>query len=116
MFTGVISDVGRVQARKGGRLAIACGYDKTSLNIGASIACSGCCLTITQIESIGTLSVDRCLKHLGAAPLEWSRPPRIDPVTTNDQDLRVFGGVYDTRGNRQIQTRIQHNSNWRPAR
>ena len=57
MFTGIVSDVGRVQARKGGRLAIACGYEKASMELGASIACSGCCLTVTQIESIGTDSV-----------------------------------------------------------
>lgn len=82
MFTGIISDVGRVQARKGGRLAIACGYEKTSLDIGASIACSGCCLTVTQIESIGTDSVfwaDVSNETLGHTSLgQWELGQRVN--------------------------------------
>jgi len=57
MFTGIVTEIGRVEAWKGNRLAIACGYEKASMELGASISCAGCCLTITQIESIGTDSV-----------------------------------------------------------
>jgi riboflavin synthase len=49
MFTGLVSDVGEIVAvedRPGlRRLRIACGYDPDSIAIGASIACSGPCLT-----------------------------------------------------------------------
>ncbi len=49
MFTGLVSDVGDVVAieeRVGTRrLRIACGYPVGSIAIGASIACSGPCLT-----------------------------------------------------------------------
>jgi riboflavin synthase len=49
MFTGLISDVGRVTAiRDGGqlrRLRIATHYDVATIAIGASIACGGPCLT-----------------------------------------------------------------------
>ena len=50
MFTGIVSDVGEVmdveeQADGLRRLTIACGYDPETIEIGASIACSGICLT-----------------------------------------------------------------------
>lgn len=51
MFTGIISDLGEVlevrdEADGLRRLRIACGYDPQSIDIGASIACSGPCLTV----------------------------------------------------------------------
>jgi riboflavin synthase len=51
MFTGIITDVGEVVAvRPRGeglhRLKIACSYDRASIVDGASIACSGVCLTV----------------------------------------------------------------------
>lgn len=53
MFTGLISDVGAVSARsdteRGARLRIACAYDPASIDDGASIACSGACLTAVAI-------------------------------------------------------------------
>ena len=49
MFTGLVSDVGAVVAteQRGAvrRLRIACSYPVTSIALGASIACSGPCLT-----------------------------------------------------------------------
>jgi riboflavin synthase len=51
MFTGIVSDVGEVidveeKAEGLRRLRIACGYDPNTIDIGASIACSGICLTV----------------------------------------------------------------------
>jgi riboflavin synthase len=49
MFTGIITDVGSVVAvdRRGDTLfTIATAFDMDSVAIGASIACSGCCLTV----------------------------------------------------------------------
>ena len=51
MFTGIITDVGRVLAaepRGDLRLRVACGYDMESVDLGASIACSGVCLTVVD--------------------------------------------------------------------
>jgi riboflavin synthase len=48
MFTGIITDVGRIVAaeqRGDLRLKVACGYDMETVDLGASIACSGVCLT-----------------------------------------------------------------------
>jgi riboflavin synthase len=51
MFSGIITDLGEVRdIRRDGdtRLVIATGYDLTDAAIGASIACSGACLTIVE--------------------------------------------------------------------
>ena len=51
MFTGIITDLGRVravEARGDTRLTIDTGSDTGSLDIGASIACSGACLTVVE--------------------------------------------------------------------
>ena len=50
MFTGIVSDVGTVVKRNGGRFAIACGYKHKSLQEGASLACDGCCLTLIDVQ------------------------------------------------------------------
>ena len=58
MFTGIVSDIGIVTARNGGRLSIASSYDPSTLEEGASIACDGCCLTVVDFaphEEVGTL-------------------------------------------------------------
>ncbi|MGI9385426.1 MAG: riboflavin synthase [Methyloligellaceae bacterium] len=49
MFTGLISDIGRVEKIDGGRIRLACGYQPSSIPIGASISCDGCCLTATEV-------------------------------------------------------------------
>jgi riboflavin synthase len=51
MFTGIITDKGRieaVEARGDPRVRIACGYDMAGIALGASIACSGVCLTVVD--------------------------------------------------------------------
>lgn len=45
MFTGLITDVGTLQAIDGDRMTIACHYAAADIAIGSSIACDGCCLT-----------------------------------------------------------------------
>jgi riboflavin synthase len=51
MFTGIITDIGRVvgvEQRGDLRLRIATAYDTASIDLGASIACSGVCLTVVD--------------------------------------------------------------------
>ena len=51
MFTGIITDIGTIaEAEQRGdlRLRIQCGYDMSSVDLGASIACSGVCLTVVD--------------------------------------------------------------------
>ncbi|MCT8999040.1 riboflavin synthase [Chelativorans intermedius] len=57
MFTGLVSDVGTVQAvrrlEKGVRLRIETAYDPATIDIGASIACAGVCLTVVALPEAG---------------------------------------------------------------
>ena len=56
MFTGIVTAVGTIReaSQKGDlRAVIACPYDPAKMAIGASIACSGVCLTV--VERGGTL-------------------------------------------------------------
>jgi riboflavin synthase len=52
MFTGIVTDIGEIVSltptAQGQlhRLRIACGYERSSIADGASIACSGVCLTV----------------------------------------------------------------------
>src|ERR1044072_5546176 len=79
MFTGIVRDVGVVSAseeRAEGlrRLTIACAYDRASIDIGASIACSGGCMTVVETGGSGNrdpFSVD--------AAAETLRLPTVGP-------------------------------------
>ena len=51
MFTGIITDIGTIRSieQKGDlRLTIGCDYDLDTVDLGASIACSGACLTVVD--------------------------------------------------------------------
>ena len=54
MFTGIISDVGEILEMapigERRRLTIASAYDATSINVGASIANAGVCLTVVGVD------------------------------------------------------------------
>lgn len=58
MFTGIVTDVGKVAAveplREGVRLRIDTAYDPQTIDIGASIACAGVCLTVTALPESGS--------------------------------------------------------------
>jgi riboflavin synthase len=57
MFTGIVTDMGRVGAVSGGdtlrRIRIESAYDPTTIALGASIACGGPCLTVVAVEPHG---------------------------------------------------------------
>ena len=53
MFSGIVTDVGRVRRLRRGELlelTIATGFDTATIAVGASIACSGACLTVVAVE------------------------------------------------------------------
>jgi riboflavin synthase len=53
MFSGIISDLGRVQRLRRGELldlTIATSFETSAIAVGASIACSGACLTVVAVE------------------------------------------------------------------
>ena len=53
MFTGIVTDVGKVASvrplKEGVALRIETAYDPATIAIGASIACGGVCLTVTAL-------------------------------------------------------------------
>jgi len=60
MFTGIITDVGEIRSLvKSGdlRIEIATTYDLSSVDIGASIACNGVCLTVVT-KTADSFAVD----------------------------------------------------------
>ncbi len=60
MFTGIITDIGTIRSvepRGDLRVTIATGYDTSGLAIGASVACSGVCLTVVA-KTGDSFSVD----------------------------------------------------------
>ena len=51
MFTGIITDIGTIRSREDrgdARLVIGTAYDTGTIDLGASIACSGACLTVVD--------------------------------------------------------------------
>jgi riboflavin synthase len=78
MFTGIITDVGRVRRLRrapgsdgGIDLSIATAYDTAEIALGASIACSGVCLTVVAVES-GAFSVQASAETLSCSTLgDW---------------------------------------------
>ncbi|MET0323615.1 MAG: riboflavin synthase [Ilumatobacteraceae bacterium] len=46
MFTGIVEELGRVAERDGDRLRITCSTVLDDVELGASIAVNGCCLTV----------------------------------------------------------------------
>lgn len=53
MFTGIVTDLGEVIGREGGRFAIRSSYAADSIALGASIACDGACLTVVTVRPDG---------------------------------------------------------------
>ncbi len=56
MFTGIITDIGEIvelEQRGDLRARILCSYDRDSIDLGASIACNGACLTVIETGYLG---------------------------------------------------------------
>ncbi len=87
MFTGIVSDLGEVfdiheKAEGLRRITIACGYDPDSIAIGASIACSGICLTAVERGRAGNRSsftVDTAAETLRmTTAANWQRGTKLN--------------------------------------
>jgi len=87
MFTGIVSDLGEIldveeKAEGLRRLNIACSYDPDSIDIGASIACSGVCLTVVERGRSGNRSsfaVDAAAETLRVTTAQaWRRGTRLN--------------------------------------
>ena len=81
MFSGIVSDVGRVDAVKMNgdtRLVVTTAYDTSSIDIGASICCSGACLTVVETGA-DWFAVDASAETLACTNLGgWKAGTRIN--------------------------------------
>jgi riboflavin synthase len=87
MFTGIVTDVGEIlsiEDRAEGlrQLVIGCAYDSASIDIGASIACSGVCLTAVAAAKTGnrdSFTVDAAAETLALTTVgRWQKGTRIN--------------------------------------
>jgi riboflavin synthase len=81
MFTGIITAIGTIrQSEQRGdlRLVIECDYDMDGVALGASIACSGCCLTVVD-KGPGWFAVDASAETIGkTAPGMWTKNRKLN--------------------------------------
>jgi len=81
MFTGIVTDIGTVRSveeRGDLRLVIDCGFDMATVDLGASIACSGCCLTVVD-KGEGWFAVDVSGETRSkTAPGLWQQGARLN--------------------------------------
>ena len=81
MFTGIITDIGQIEAleRRGDlRARIKSAYKSETIDIGASIACDGVCLTVVDREE-GWFDVDISAETVSKTNIEsWEFGSRIN--------------------------------------
>lgn len=81
MFTGIITDIGRVRSvekRGDTRIAIETAYDTAEIDIGASIACSGPCLTVVE-KGGGWFAIEASAETLARSTLDgWTEGTRVN--------------------------------------
>jgi riboflavin synthase len=84
MFTGIVTDIGEVVSvdpggREGDRrFVIATNHDLAPIAIGASIACSGCCLTVIEKQA-GRFAVEVSAESLDKTHLgDWTAGSRLN--------------------------------------
>ncbi len=81
MFTGIITDIGTIenlQHRGDLRARISCGYDTQTIDIGASIASDGVCLTVVDLGPVW-YDVDVSAETLSKTNLgDWTVGKRVN--------------------------------------
>ena len=75
MFTGIVTDLGKIRAiekRGDTRIEIETSYDTDDIDIGASIACSGPCLTVIE-KGRGWFAIEASAETLDKSALgDWA--------------------------------------------
>jgi len=80
MFTGIVTDIGRIEAiedRGDLRVRVATAYDMASVDLGASIACSGVCLTVVD-KAAGWFAVDVSGETVKRTADQWRPGHRLN--------------------------------------
>lgn len=109
MFTGIVTEVGNILAiedRGDRHITISCAMDPAKIAIGASIACSGVCLTVVDkggIAGEGWFAVDVSGETVSrTAPEQWSvgAPLNLEPALKLGDELggHIVTGHVDAVG------------------
>lgn len=81
MFTGIVTDVGTIaeaEPREDLRVRVDTGYDTSAIDFGASVACSGVCLTVVD-KGPGWLAFDVSGETVSrTAPGQWVAGRRLN--------------------------------------
>jgi riboflavin synthase len=82
MFTGIVTDVGRVRAvrdtNRDRRFEIETAFDLATIDLGASVAHAGCCLTVVE-KGDGWFAVEVSGETLAVTTLgDWSAGCRVN--------------------------------------
>jgi len=112
MFTGIVTDIGEVRsvearAHNLSRLTIACSYPRAELVDGASMACSGVCLTIVgagEEDGRSWFAVDAAAETLARTTVgRWRRGSKVNlerPLKFGDElGGHLVAGHVDGLGN-----------------
>lgn len=81
MFTGIITDIGTIstlEQRGDLRAVITCHYDMAGMDMGASIACDGVCLTVVE-KTENSFAVDISAESVGLTNIQkWAEGRQIN--------------------------------------
>ena len=106
MFTGIVTDVGRVRSvrdtNRDRRFEIETGFDTTTIDIGASVSHAGCCLTVVD-KGPGWFAVEVSGETLALSTLdEWreGRPVNLERAARVGDELggHIVSGHVDGVG------------------
>ena len=92
MFTGIVSDIGRIRAirdtNRDRRFEVETSYDLSTVDIGASISHAGCCLTVVE-KGDDWFAVEVSTESLGASTLAgWAEGSAVNlerPTRVGDE-------------------------------
>ena len=82
MFTGIVTDIGRVrsvrQTERDRRYEIETAWDTSGIDLGASVSHAGCCLTVTE-KGLGWFVVEVSGETLSRTSLgDWTEGHRVN--------------------------------------
>jgi riboflavin synthase len=106
MFTGIVTDVGRVrdvrETNRDRRFEIETGFDLATIEVGASICHAGCCLTVVE-KGTGWFAVEVSGETLAATTLsDWTkgRPVNLERAARVGDELggHIVSGHVDGIG------------------
>ena len=122
MFTGIVTAIGTidsVEQRSDTHVIVACPFDPAAIDIGASIACSGVCLTVVSLDGkagdarIGFDVSGETIARSVSGMWEAGRALNLEPALRLGDELggHLVTGHVDTVG--EVVERRDHGGSWR---